>query len=73
MQGKICAAVINMVIGLCIASLLSAVLSRTVVDAERSWQQPESGNQASQQAGCCSVEPLHVVVRTGDQHGPPSR
>ena len=40
MQGKICAAVINMVIGLCIASLLSAVLSRTVVDAERSWQQP---------------------------------
>ena len=39
MEGKICAAVINMVIGLCIASLLSAVLSRTVVDAERSWQQ----------------------------------
>jgi Family of unknown function (DUF6069) len=39
-QGKICAAVINMVIGICIASLLSAVLSRTVVDAERSWQQP---------------------------------
>lgn len=40
LKGKICAAVINMVIGLCIASLLSAVLSRTVVDAERSWQQP---------------------------------
>jgi drug/metabolite transporter (DMT)-like permease len=39
LQGKICAAVINMVIGICIASLLSAVLSRTVVDAERSWQQ----------------------------------
>jgi hypothetical protein len=39
-KGKICAALINMVIGLCIASLLSAVLSRTVVDAERSWQQP---------------------------------
>jgi Family of unknown function (DUF6069) len=39
-QGKICAAVINMVIGICIASLLSAVLSRTVVDAERSWQRP---------------------------------
>jgi Family of unknown function (DUF6069) len=37
-KGKVCAAVINMVIGLCIASLLSAVLSRTVVDAERSWQ-----------------------------------
>lgn len=40
LEGKICAALINMVIGLCIASLLSAVLSRTVVDAERSWQQP---------------------------------
>lgn len=40
LQGKICAAVINMVIGLCIASLLSGVLARTVVDAERSWQQP---------------------------------
>jgi hypothetical protein len=40
LKGKICAAVINMVIGLCIASLLSAVLSRTVVDAERSWQRP---------------------------------
>ena len=39
LQGKICAAVINMVIGICIASLLSAVLSRTVVDAERSWKQ----------------------------------
>jgi Family of unknown function (DUF6069) len=40
LKGKICAAVINMMIGICIASLLSAVLSRTVVDAERSWQQP---------------------------------
>jgi len=40
LQGKICAAAINLVIGLCIASLLSSVLSRTVVDAERSWQQP---------------------------------
>jgi hypothetical protein len=40
LKGKICAAVINMVIGLCIATLLSGVLSRTVVDAERSWQQP---------------------------------
>jgi hypothetical protein len=40
MKGKICAALINMVIGICIASLLSAVLSRTVVDAERSWPQP---------------------------------
>jgi Family of unknown function (DUF6069) len=40
LKGKVCAAVINLVIGLCIASLLSGVLSRTVVDAERSWQQP---------------------------------
>jgi ABC-type Fe3+-siderophore transport system permease subunit len=40
LKGQICAAVINMVIGICIASLLSAVLSRTVHDAERSWQQP---------------------------------
>jgi hypothetical protein len=39
-KGKVCAALINLVIGVCIASLLSAVLSRTVVDAERSWQQP---------------------------------
>ncbi len=37
-KGQISTALINMVIGLCIASLLSAVLSRTVVDAERSWQ-----------------------------------
>ena len=40
LEGKICAAAINLVIGLCIATLLSGVLSRTVVDAERSWQQP---------------------------------
>jgi len=40
LEGKVCAAVINLVIGLCIASLLSGVLSRTVIDAERSWQQP---------------------------------
>lgn len=40
LKGKVCAALINMVIGLCIASLLTAVLSRTVVDAERSWQNP---------------------------------
>jgi hypothetical protein len=40
LEGKVCAAVINLVIGLCIASLLSSVLSRTVIDAERSWQQP---------------------------------
>jgi hypothetical protein len=40
LKGKLCVALINMVIGLCITSLLSAVLSRTVVDAEGSWQQP---------------------------------
>ncbi|MEO7754096.1 MAG: DUF6069 family protein [Terracoccus sp.] len=33
-------AVINLVVGLAVASLLSAVLSRTVVDAERTWQEP---------------------------------
>jgi hypothetical protein len=38
LKGQICTSLINMVIGLSIASLLSAVLSRTVVDAERSWQ-----------------------------------
>jgi hypothetical protein len=32
--------VINLMIGLCIAGLPSSVLSRTVVDAKRSWQQP---------------------------------
>ena len=36
---KVCISVINLVLGLCIGSLLTAVLSRTVVDAERSWQQ----------------------------------
>jgi hypothetical protein len=40
LKGKLCVALINLVIGLCITSLLSAVLSRTVVDAEGSWQQP---------------------------------
>ena len=40
LQGKLCVALINLVIGLCITSLLSAVLSRTVVDVEGSWQQP---------------------------------
>ena len=36
---KVGACVINLFIGLCIGSLLTAVLSRTVLDAERSWQQ----------------------------------
>ena len=40
LQGNLCVALINLVIGLCITSLLSAVLSRTVVDVEGSWQQP---------------------------------
>ena len=35
---KVGASVINLFIGLCIGSLLTAVLSRTVLDAERSWQ-----------------------------------
>jgi hypothetical protein len=40
LKGEVCASRINLVIGRCIASLLSSVLSRTVVDAERSWHQP---------------------------------
>jgi hypothetical protein len=35
---KVGASVINLFVGLCIGSLLTAVLSRTVLDAERSWQ-----------------------------------
>ena len=35
---KVGTAIINLVIGLAIASLLTAVLARTVVDPERSWQ-----------------------------------
>ena len=35
---KVCVSLINLVVGLCIGSLLAAVLSRTVVDSERSWQ-----------------------------------
>jgi len=37
-SSRVAVSVINLVIGLCIGSLLTAVLSRTVVDAERSWQ-----------------------------------
>lgn len=37
---KVAVSIINLVVGLCIGSLLTAVLSRTVVDAERSWQRP---------------------------------
>ena len=36
--GKISTAVINLAIGIAIGSLLTAVLSRTVTDADRSWQ-----------------------------------
>jgi hypothetical protein len=36
--GKVGTAVINLVIGISIASLLRSVLARTVVDAARSWQ-----------------------------------
>jgi hypothetical protein len=39
-SSRVCVSIINLIIGLCIGSLLTAVLSRTVVDAERSWQQP---------------------------------
>ena len=35
---QVCAAVINLLIGAAIGSLLATVLSRTVVDRERSWQ-----------------------------------
>jgi hypothetical protein len=35
---RVSVSIINLVVGLCIGSLLTAVLSRTVVDAERSWQ-----------------------------------
>ncbi|MGB7818827.1 MAG: DUF6069 family protein [Ornithinibacter sp.] len=37
--GQISVAMINLVIGLSIGSLLSTVLARTVFDAEASWQQ----------------------------------
>jgi len=39
-DAAVCVSVINLALGLCIGSLLAAVLSRTVVDTERSWQQP---------------------------------
>jgi hypothetical protein len=40
LAGKIGTALINLAIGIAIGSLLTAVLSRTVIDAERSWQRP---------------------------------
>ena len=36
--GKISTALINLVIGLAIGTLLTAVLARTITDTERSWQ-----------------------------------
>ncbi len=35
---QVCAAVINLLIGAAIGSLLTTVLSHTVLDRERSWQ-----------------------------------
>jgi hypothetical protein len=61
LKGKICVAVINIVIDLCIASLLSSVLSRTVVDGERSWQ-PQlliSSWFAANGAGLADVASVH--------------
>ena len=39
LAGKISTALINLAVGIAIGTLLSAVLSRTVTDPERSWQQ----------------------------------
>lgn len=38
-SGKVATALLNLALGACIASLASAVLSRTVFDVDRSWQQ----------------------------------
>jgi hypothetical protein len=38
LAAQVCAAVINLLIGAAIGSLLAAVLSRTAFDRERSWQ-----------------------------------
>jgi len=38
LAGKISTALINLAVGIAIGTLLAAVLSRTVTDAERSWQ-----------------------------------
>jgi hypothetical protein len=37
LAGKVCTALINLAIGIAIGTLLKAVLSRTVIDAEQSW------------------------------------
>ena len=38
LAGKISTSLINLAVGIAIGTLLAAVLSRTVTDAERSWQ-----------------------------------
>ena len=38
LAGRISTALINLAVGIAIGTLLTAVLSRTVTDAERSWQ-----------------------------------
>ena len=38
LSGKISTALINLAVGIAIGTLLTAVLSRTVTDPERSWQ-----------------------------------
>ena len=38
LAGKISTALINLAVGIAIGTLLTAVLSRTITDAERSWQ-----------------------------------
>ena len=38
LAAQVCAAVVNLLIGAAIGSLLATVLSRTVFDRERSWQ-----------------------------------
>ncbi len=40
LASKLGTATVNLLLGICIGTLLSTVLSRTVVDAERSWQEP---------------------------------
>jgi hypothetical protein len=39
LAGKVATGIVNLMLGACISSLLSAVLSRTVYDTDQSWQQ----------------------------------
>ena len=45
LAGKISTASINLAVGIAIGTLLTAVLSRTVTDTERSWQRREMRSQ----------------------------